>query len=63
MIQSGGHSNPFELLHELYNVEKYNPHHDDKECLQQYCIAMIDIRFSIDLNVKALGERFVFEDI
>ena len=50
-------------LHELYNVETQNQHHDDKECHQQYCIAEIGIKFSVDLIMKALGEMFGYRYI
>ena len=63
MLQSGNHLKPFQPLRELYNVEKQNSHHEDKEHCQQYYIVGIDIGFSVDLNMKALGERFGFEDI
>ena len=62
-LQSGSHSKPFQPLRELYNIEKQNPHHDDKVCLQQYCIAEIGNGSFVNFNVKAQAERFGFEYI
>ena len=62
MLQSGSHLKLFQPLHELDIIEKQSPHHDDKVCLQQYCVAEIGNGFFIDLNVRVQAENFGFED-
>ena len=62
MLQNGSHLTPFQLLHELDNVEKQNPLHDDKVYHQLYYTVGIGSVFSVTKFVRCQAEKIGFGD-
>ena len=62
MLRSDSNLKPFRLRHELNNVKKMSPHHNDIVCHQQYDIVETRNVLFVVATVKSQAKNIGSED-